>query len=92
MALKRMNLMYQIYPILRNELGIKYYPTTHFLPNGKKIDTGMDEARFEAEISELKHGKKKQEVQAPAPRPAASSGTCSTKKLQTKRSITHYDS
>ncbi len=59
-------------PDLRTELGIKYYPTTHFIPNGKKIDTSMDEARFEAEIYELKHGKKKEEVQAPAPRPVAS--------------------
>ncbi len=58
-------------PDLRNELGIKYYPTTHFIPNGKKIDTSMDESRFEAEISELKQGKKKEVVQAPTARQAS---------------------
>lgn len=47
---------------LRKELGIKYYPTTHFLPNGKKFDRSMGAAELDETVYELVHGKKKSEV------------------------------
>lgn len=55
-------------PDLRKELEIKYYPTTHFLPLGKKIDRSMGAAEIEEILYELVNGKKKSE--APAPQPA----------------------
>jgi len=53
---------------LRKELGIKYYPTTHFLPSGPKIDRSMGAAELDDTVYELIHGKKKQAaVTSPQP-------------------------
>lgn len=53
-------------PDLRKELEIKYYPTTHFLPNGKKFDRSIAAAEFDDILYELVNGTKKP---APAPSP-----------------------
>ncbi len=47
---------------LCEELGIETYPTTYFLPNGNKIDGGMETAELDDMVYELIHGKKKSEV------------------------------
>jgi thiol-disulfide isomerase/thioredoxin len=52
-------------PDLRKELEIKYYPTTVFLPLGKKIERSMGVAEFEEIIHEVTNGKKSLESDSP---------------------------
>jgi thiol-disulfide isomerase/thioredoxin len=54
-------------PDLRKELDIKYYPTTHFHPSGKKFDRSIGSAEFDEILYESVNGKKKP-APAPAPR------------------------